>query len=63
MWFPDLCEFVLDVRVTDSYSLEEALEELGSALNATLTPRSYALTIFSIATRSFSLAGDHSIGT
>lgn len=40
---PDLCEFVLDVRVTDSYSLEEALEELQTALSATLTPRSMRL--------------------
>ncbi len=40
---PDLCEFVLDVRVTDSYSLEEALEELRINLNAQLTPRSMRL--------------------
>lgn len=40
---PDLCEFVLDVRVTDAYSLEEALEELKSTLNAKLTPRSLRL--------------------
>ncbi len=40
---PDLCEFVLDVRVTDAYSLEEALEELKSSLDAELTPRSMRL--------------------
>lgn len=40
---PDHCEFVLDVRVTDSYSLEEAFDELESALNASLTPRSLRL--------------------
>jgi acetylornithine deacetylase len=40
---PDLCEFVLDVRVTDAYSLEEALEELKASLNAELTPRSLRL--------------------
>ncbi|WP_339701984.1 M20 family metallo-hydrolase [Algoriphagus aquimarinus] len=40
---PDLCEFVLDVRVTDAYSLEEALEELKGSLSAELTPRSMRL--------------------
>lgn len=40
---PDLCEFVLDVRVTDAYSLEEALEELKSELSAELSPRSLRL--------------------
>ncbi|MEB2782060.1 M20 family metallo-hydrolase [Algoriphagus sp. C2-6-M1] len=40
---PDLCEFVLDVRVTDVYSLEEALEELQGTLSAELTPRSMRL--------------------
>lgn len=40
---PDLCEFVLDVRVTDAYSLEEALEELKNSLTAELTPRSLRL--------------------
>ncbi|PZX54914.1 M20 family metallo-hydrolase [Algoriphagus chordae] len=40
---PDLCEFVLDVRVTDAYSLEEALEELKSSISAELTPRSLRL--------------------
>lgn len=40
---PDLCEFTLDVRVTDAYTLEEALEELKSKLSAKLTPRSTRL--------------------
>ncbi|MBN3519181.1 M20 family metallo-hydrolase [Algoriphagus lutimaris] len=40
---PDLCEFILDVRVTDAYTLEEALEELSSNLNCELKPRSLRL--------------------
>lgn len=40
---PDLCEFTLDVRVTDAYSLEEAFEELKSNLSAELKPRSMRL--------------------
>ncbi len=40
---PDVCEFTLDVRVTDVYSLEEALEELKSSLTSELTPRSMRL--------------------
>lgn len=40
---PDLCEFVLDVRVTDAYTLEEAIEELKSNLSADLIPRSLRL--------------------
>lgn len=40
---PDLCEFVLDVRVTDAYTLEEALEELNGNLQAELSPRSLRL--------------------
>ncbi|PZX56892.1 acetylornithine deacetylase [Algoriphagus ratkowskyi] len=40
---PDVCEFVLDVRVTDSYSLEEALSELKTSLSAELSPRSLRL--------------------
>lgn len=40
---PDLCEYVLDVRVTDAYTLEEALEELQEMLSADLTPRSLRL--------------------
>lgn len=40
---PDLCEYTLDVRVTDAYKLEEAFEELKSKLKAELTPRSLRL--------------------
>jgi acetylornithine deacetylase len=40
---PDVCEFVLDVRVTDAYTLEEALEELKDHLSAELKPRSMRL--------------------
>lgn len=40
---PDLCEFTLDVRVTDAYKLEEALEEIKLALKAKLSPRSMRL--------------------
>jgi len=49
---PDLCEYVLDVRVTDSYTLEEAFTELSSALKSTLVPRSFRL-------QSSKLPGDH----
>ncbi|TFV97717.1 M20/M25/M40 family metallo-hydrolase [Algoriphagus kandeliae] len=40
---PDLCTFTLDVRVTDVYTLEEALEELQNSLSAKLVPRSLRL--------------------
>jgi acetylornithine deacetylase len=40
---PDLCEFTLDVRVTDAYSHEEVLEELRAVLKADLQPRSLRL--------------------
>ncbi|SHO60110.1 M20 family metallo-hydrolase [Algoriphagus zhangzhouensis] len=40
---PDLCEYTLDVRVTDAYTLEEALGELVNSLSAELTPRSLRL--------------------
>lgn len=40
---PDSCEFTLDVRVTDAYTLEEAFEELQSQLNAKLLARSFRL--------------------
>ncbi|MFC0261163.1 M20 family metallo-hydrolase [Fontibacter flavus] len=40
---PDLCTYTLDVRVTDSYTLEEALQELKHALKADLQPRSLRL--------------------
>ncbi len=40
---PDSCSFTLDVRVTDSYSLEEALQELRSQLKSELLPKSLRL--------------------
>ncbi|NVJ86200.1 MAG: M20/M25/M40 family metallo-hydrolase [Algoriphagus sp.] len=40
---PDRCTYTLDVRVTDVYTLEEALEELKESLTAKLTPRSMRL--------------------
>ena len=40
---PDICTYTLDVRVTDAYSLEEALEELSQVLKAELQPRSLRL--------------------
>ena len=40
---PDVCTFTLDVRVTDSYTLEEAFAELKSVLQAELVPRSHRL--------------------
>ena len=40
---PDLCKFVLDVRLTDAYTLEEALSELKENLTAELKPKSLRL--------------------
>jgi acetylornithine deacetylase len=40
---PDTCQYTLDVRVTDSYTLDEVLEELQNVLNADLKPRSKRL--------------------
>ncbi|MGM0946292.1 MAG: M20 family metallo-hydrolase [Bacteroidota bacterium] len=40
---PDTCNFTLDVRVTDAYTLEEAFEELKSQLSSELKPRSMRL--------------------
>lgn len=40
---PDSCQFTVDVRVTDAYTLEEAFEELQSQLGAELTARSFSL--------------------
>ncbi|WP_373521189.1 M20 family metallo-hydrolase [Aquiflexum sp.] len=40
---PDTCQYTLDVRVTDSYALDEALEELQNVLKADLKPRSKRL--------------------
>ncbi|MEN2282051.1 M20 family metallo-hydrolase [Algoriphagus sp. SE2] len=45
---PDLCEFTLDVRVTDAYTLEEALDELKKNLKSELYPRSVRLQSSSI---------------
>ncbi|HSJ66526.1 MAG TPA: M20/M25/M40 family metallo-hydrolase [Anditalea sp.] len=40
---PALCTYCIDVRVTDAYTLEEALEELQESLKAELNPRSMRL--------------------
>ncbi|SMG46160.1 acetylornithine deacetylase [Marivirga sericea] len=40
---PDLCEFTLDVRVTDAYTLQEAFGELQSHLGTELKARSFRL--------------------
>lgn len=40
---PDQCEFTLDVRISDAYTLEEAFDELQSQLDAELTARSFRL--------------------
>ncbi|MBD8490970.1 M20 family metallo-hydrolase [Echinicola sp. CAU 1574] len=40
---PDKCVYTLDVRVTDSYTLQEALDELKGVLKADLQPRSMRL--------------------
>jgi acetylornithine deacetylase len=40
---PDICNYTLDVRVTDSYTLDEVLAELQSVLKAELKPRSKRL--------------------
>ncbi|AFL85212.1 acetylornithine deacetylase/succinyldiaminopimelate desuccinylase-like deacylase [Belliella baltica DSM 15883] len=40
---PDICTYTLDVRVTDSYTLEEAFKELQNHLQAELKPRSLRL--------------------
>lgn len=40
---PDSCSYTLDVRVTDAYSLEGALDELKQFLKADLQPRSLRL--------------------
>jgi acetylornithine deacetylase len=40
---PELCRYVLDVRVNELYTHEEVLEELKVALDATLVPRSLRL--------------------
>jgi acetylornithine deacetylase len=40
---PDLCEFTLDVRITDAYTLQEAFQELQSQLASDLKARSFRL--------------------
>ncbi|GAB3645882.1 M20 family metallo-hydrolase [Echinicola sediminis] len=51
---PDKCVYTLDVRVTDSYTLQEALDELKEVLKADLQPRSMRL-------NSSALPKDHKI--
>lgn len=51
---PDKCVYTLDVRVTDSYTLQEALDELKEELKADLQPRSLRL-------NSSALPKDHKI--
>jgi acetylornithine deacetylase len=40
---PDLCQYVLDVRVNELYTHEEVLDELKEVLSANLSPRSMRL--------------------
>jgi acetylornithine deacetylase len=40
---PDVCQFTIDCRVNDCYTLEEVVEELQSLVNSELTPRSLRL--------------------
>lgn len=40
---PDVCDYVIDCRVNECYSLEEVLTELKSIVQAELTPRSVRL--------------------
>ncbi len=40
---PDLCRYVLDIRINELYTHEEVLEELKSVLTADLIPRSMRL--------------------
>ena len=49
---PELCRYVLDVRINELYTHEEVLEELKSVLKADLVPRSLRL-------RSSNLPEDH----
>ena len=49
---PELCRYVLDVRINELYTHEEVLEELKSVLTADLVPRSLRL-------RSSNLPEDH----
>lgn len=40
---PDNCHFVVDVRVTDAYSLQDVLEEISANTNCEVVPRSLRL--------------------
>ena len=40
---PDTCQFTVDVRLTDAYSMEEVLEVIRQHVNAEVTPRSTRL--------------------
>lgn len=40
---PDLCHYILDIRVTDAYSNDEIIEILNKNLQAEVTPRSLRL--------------------
>jgi len=47
---PAECKFVIDVRVNELYSFEEALEEIRLNIGATITPRGFRLRSTSIST-------------
>jgi acetylornithine deacetylase/succinyl-diaminopimelate desuccinylase-like protein len=49
---PAECQFIVDVRVTDSYTLEEVLAVIKSNVKSNVTPRSLRM-------RSSGIAGDH----
>lgn len=51
---PDLCEFTVDVRVTDVYTNEEVIEIIKKNVSSEVTPRSVRL-------KSSSISKDHSI--
>jgi acetylornithine deacetylase len=40
---PDICSFVVDVRLTDAYTIEETLDIIKSHIKAEVTPRSMRL--------------------
>jgi acetylornithine deacetylase len=46
---PDVCQFTIDVRVTEQYTLEETLHTIRENLHAEVKPRSVRLTPSSIA--------------
>lgn len=51
---PGECQFTIDVRVTDMYTLEETLEIIKSNVKSSVTPRSLRM-------RSSGIAGDHAL--